>query len=177
MLRMKKLSALLLTLAMLAAMSTTAFAVEVPDPNRNGSISLKMEYDGKAVSGGALTAYRVGEISEDDGNYSFALSLEFAASGADLSDLSSATAQKLADFAKKQNLTGTTETIGTDGEALFSNVKPGLYLIIQSKAASGYEAVSPFLVSVPMNEDGVYIYDVDATPKVETLKPAGAQGH
>ena len=41
--------------------------------------------------------------------------------------------------------------------------------MVQTKAANGYEAVKPFLVSVPMNENGTYAYDVDATPKMSTL--------
>ena len=49
-------------------------------------------------------------------------------------------------------------------------MEPGLYLLVQYKAAEGYEAAAPFLVSVPMNEDGTYIYDVDASPKVELTK-------
>lgn len=32
---------------------------------------MNMAYNGEAVTGGTLTAYRVGEIIEDDGNYSF----------------------------------------------------------------------------------------------------------
>ena len=45
-----------------------------------------------------------------------------------------------------------------------------MYLLVQNQAAEGYQAAAPFLVSVPMNEDGTYIYDVDASPKVELTK-------
>lgn len=167
---LKKTAAMLLACILLCAMSTTAFAHEVPDLSKTGAISLTFEYKGKAVPGGTVTAYRVGDVAENDGNYDFALSQQFAGSNADLSNLSAAgLAQTLADYAKAQNLSGTSVTIGNDGKAKFSDLKLGLYLIVQTKAADGYEPVSPFLVTVPMNENGVYVYDVDATPKMETI--------
>ena len=68
---MKKLAVLLLALTMLCGLSLTAYAHEVPGETRTGSITVNMAYNGEAVTGGTLTAYRVGEIIEDDGNYSF----------------------------------------------------------------------------------------------------------
>ena len=41
---------------------------------------------------------------------------------------------------------------------------------MQKKAADGWSCISPFLISVPNMQDGVYVYDVDASPKIE-LKP------
>lgn len=172
MLKRKKLLALLLTCVLICALSVTAFAKETPDLGKTGSLSLTMLYQGKAVSGGTVTAYRVGDVAVNNGNYSFVLSTEFAESEADLSNLSAAgLAQTLADYAEKQKLTGTSAAIGNDGKAEFSGIKLGLYLIVQTKAASGYEKALPFLVSVPMYVDGSYVYDVDATPKITPVKP------
>lgn len=171
MLKWKRLSALALACALVLAMSVTALAHEVPDVTKTGSISLSFVYDGTPVPGGALTAYRVGEVAEDDGNYGFTLSQYFAPSGADLSDITaSGLARELAEFATEKELTGTGATIGGDGTAVFSGLTLGLYLVVQTEAAQGYEPVSPFLVSVPMYREEAYVYDVDATPKMETLK-------
>ena len=63
-----------------------------------------------------------------------------------------------------------TANIGSTGKAVFRNVTPGLYLLVQQSAAEGYLAADPFLVSVPMMENGTYIYDVDASPKTELEK-------
>lgn len=41
---------------------------------------------------------------------------------------------------------------------------------MQNQAADGYLKAAPFLVSVPMLEDGVYIYEVIANTKVELEK-------
>ena len=41
---------------------------------------------------------------------------------------------------------------------------------MQVEAAPGYEAVQPFLVTVPMLEDGRYVYDVNAYGKTALKK-------
>lgn len=154
-----------------------AFAIEVPDVNRNGSISVTMTDpdSGKAVPGGTLTLYRVGDVLEDDGNYSFTLSQAFAGSKLSLADPESETlAEKLADYASKHSIRGESKTIGQHGGVVFSSQKAGLFLIVQTKAAEGYEAVNPFLVSLPMQDGESWNYNVNATPKMELLteKPA-----
>ena len=167
----KKLSVLLIAIFLIFSMSMTTYAHEVPDDSKKGSVSVTMTYDGNAVSGGKMILYRVGEIYEDDGNYSFTLTEDFAKSGVSLDDLSSTSlAKTLAAYSSEHKLTGTEVEIDNNGKATAENLTLGLYLIVQNEAAKGYEAVDPFLVTVPMNEDGSYIYHVDATPKLSILK-------
>ena len=63
----------LLALLFLLALPLSAAAHAVPDESRNGhcSITISMTYKGKAVRGGTLALYKVGDVAEDDGNYSF----------------------------------------------------------------------------------------------------------
>lgn len=166
----KRLSAILFFVLLLCTISITAYAHDVPDSSRKGSVSVTMRTTETAVPGGTLTLYRVGDVYEDNGNYSFVLSGDFSGSKEPLKDIQSAAlAKSLSDYAKKNNLTGTTQTIDNNGKVDFTDLKLGLYLLVQNKAAEGYNEVDPFLVSVPMMENGVYVYDVDASPKVETL--------
>lgn len=145
-------------------------AHEVPDVNRQGSIGIAMRYNGSPVAGGTLTLYRTGDILENDGNYGFVLSEQFAEAGISLDSVQSPeTAKKLALFAKQHSITGQTGTISSDGKLEFEKLQPGLYLLVQSKAAQGYYSIKPFLVSVPMSESGSYSYHVDASPKVSPL--------
>ena len=155
------LTALLLTLCLPVA----ALAHEVPD--LNPSIEVTMKIGDKTVSGGTLTATLVGYI---DGDYSFR-----RLDGEELTDISSTTAPgKLKDFAdnygKNHPMTSLTVNINKEGKAKFGNLKPGLYLITQKKAASGYNPLAPFLVSVPYNDDGHYEYNVDINSKAELEK-------
>lgn len=171
----KRLFAMLLSLLLCCCFGVTAFAQEAPDLSRTGSVSVEMTYEGKAVSGGTVTLYRVGEISEEDGNYSFALTGDFTGSGVSLDDISSSVlAEGLAKYVSDKKLSGTQAGIGSDGKVTVDGLELGLYLVVQTKAANGFEPVSPFLISVPMYEDGAYLYDVNAAPKLSTLTKAKA---
>ena len=104
-------------------------------------------------------------------NYRFVLTEAFAGSKVSLEEVSSAQlANTLAAYAKDHKLSGTAKDVDKDGEIAFTGLDLGLYLLVQHKAAKGYETAAPFLVSVPMEEDGVLRYDVDASPKVELEK-------
>ena len=159
-----------LVLLLIFALALQVSAHEVPDLTRQGSITVTMCYDGAVIPGGEMTLYRVGDIREDDGNYSFVLSASFAASGIALENVQSATtAEALADFASEQKLAGTKQKIGENGTVTFDALEPGLYLLVQSSAASGFRKAAPFLVSLPMLQSGNYSYQVDASPKVSPV--------
>lgn len=163
----KYLISLTLALALIASLPLAASAHPVPDRNREGSITVTMRYKEKAVPGGSLTLYRVGDVHEDDGNYSYVPATAFQGAVTSFEDIQSpALAETLAEYAKKQRLSPvTTKTIGNDGTVTFSGLELGLYLLVQDTAAQGYGNVSPFLVSVPYLKDDRYIYDVASTPK------------
>lgn len=190
----KQLAALALTLLLCAVPASTAFAAHpAPDLSReDGSIYAAMNYDGQPVGGGSLTLYRVGDVQESDGDYSFVLTEEFAGGSALLPDNEvkrygegegeisySDLAADLAAHASANGLSGTTVTIGNDGKIEFTGLKMGLYLIVQNTPADGFEAISPFLVSLPMymevyNEESgeteeSYIYQVNVESKMSEL--------
>ncbi len=170
---MRRLTAWLMAAALsVAGMGTAAYAAEVPDLSATGTISLTMKYDGSVVKGGAISLYRVGDIKEDDGNYSFVLTDDFADSGVSLDDVTSTeAAEALKTYITENRLTGlgTSQSLSS-GTATWENLSVGLYLLVQTTRAGGYKLASPFLVSVPMQEDGVYVYTVEAAPKVELEK-------
>lgn len=161
---------MVLLMMLICMMTLPVQAHDVPDLTKQGSITVTMRYDGRVIAGGELTLYRVGDIREQDGNYSFTLSQEFADSGISLGNLQSAeTAEKLAEFAAEKKVAGTTRTIGSDGTVCYSDLKLGLYLLVQKKAAAGFAPVQPFLVTLPMLVGESYHYQVDAGPKVSPV--------
>lgn len=171
---MKRLREAVIIAAVALAMclsTAVAFAHEVPDASRDGSLSITMTYDKQSVPGGTVTLHRVADVVQDDGDYIFVLSSEFSGSNVSLDDLESAEAAKaLASYAEAQQLAGVTQNIDDSGSVVFADLEIGLYLATQQQAAEGYLAFDPFLVSVPMVEDGAYVYDVDASPKLELEK-------
>ena len=93
----KKILSFLAAALLLACLPLHAFAHEVPDMDRQGSIEITMKYGDKAVSGGTLTATKVGKVEEEDGNYFFV-----RLDGEPLTDITSPDAPKeLETFAKE----------------------------------------------------------------------------
>ena len=168
----KRLAALALSLDLCCSWAPGAYAHDVPDMTKTGSISAEMLYDGEAVGGGTVTLYKAGDVAEDNGNYGFTLTGDFSGSGASLEDISaSGLADRLGEYAPENDLTGTTINISSDGTWMAGDLELGLYLVVQQDAADGFEPIAPFLVSVPMYDEaaGVYNYSVDAQPKLSTL--------
>lgn len=163
----------LLLLVLLCLSVVPSWAHEVPDLKKTGSITLTLQYNGKPLSGGSFALYRVGTVTEKDGDYSFITAgTGFSAFSGSLDKLDAALAQKLKDYADSQKLQPVASAKNSGGKAVFSKVTPGLYLVVQTQRCTGYELLSPFLVSVPMNEDGHYRYDIDAAGKFKpTPKP------
>lgn len=161
--------------AVCVADMTAASAVTLPDLDRSGSIKVAMREaeTGAGIPGGTMTLFRVGDVHEEDWNFSFVPSKDFSDCDPSLVNLQTPdAAQILADYAENRKIAGTTVTVDEKGYANFAAVKPGMYLLVQKQAPEGYYAVNPFLVSVPFSEKGEYIYDVDASPKTELLSKA-----
>ena len=66
---------------------------------------------------------------------------------------------------------GKPQTPDANGQLTYSGLTAGLYLLVQTKAADGFETIQPFLVSLPMGTDSGWAYHVDASPKVGVKKP------
>lgn len=161
----KRILSLLCALMLLPLLALSAVADVVDTPKR-GSITIQMKHDGKNVPGGELTIYRVAKINGS----AFEYLPDYASCEIPLGDLSSASLPAtLAALVKAKNLQGTMGTIDANGKIKFHDLETGLYLIIQTKAAEGFHAVNPFLVTLPRTVGGKYVYDVDASPKVELI--------
>lgn len=166
----KRLAAVLAALTLLVWCAAPASALEVVDLSRTGSIKVSL-YDSEtseAVGGGTLTLYRVAKVQKDNANLSFVYTNGFEDCGVELGDLSEGElagrlAEKIAATAES-----TTVEISDLGAAEFGDLEVGLYLVVQTTAAENYNVINPFLVSVPIQENGSYVYDVDALPKVGT---------
>ena len=177
----RRLAALLVLLCLLAVCALPAFAtsaniklVDKLGQPMTGTIRVRLydQTNQKALSGGQLTIYKVAEVQRKNGNLSFEYCGDFDGCGIELGDLSDSTlADQLQSFLAP-GAEGTVQTVDSDGYATFENLELGLYLVVQTKASSGYEAVNSFLVSLPMAEDGEWNYEVDASPKVSGVTPA-----
>ena len=158
-----------LILALVSCLCLTVHAKNVPDLTQNGSITIVFRWALRPLQDGEMALYRVGDIREDNGNYTFVPVPELADSRVNLNDLDDpALARRLADLAVEKDLKPLTAEI-RNGEARFEDVTPGLYVVVQTRASTGFAEISPFLISMPRYEDGEYITDVVAKPKVPVI--------
>lgn len=175
---MKKCVISLMLVLTILSVPLTASAQPVLDLTRRGSITITMRYQNKPVSGGSLNAYQVGSVQEDNGNYSFvpvkALQDRISKFWDIQSPALAGTLAKYAALKKLPPVTAKPAAIGKNGTAVFSNLEPGLYLVVYD--SPDHKKCEPFLVSLPYLEDGAYRYDVDASPKVRFVPPTGGGG-
>lgn len=169
---MKKILLFILSVSMFIRLFDIAvFSYSVPDLDRLGSISVTMRYGDESVSGGSMALYRVADVTSDNGNFFFTPCGDFASLDEDITDVDSdSLSLMVAAFIEQNDIIGITMPIDSDGRVTFYDLKPGLYMLIQTVAAKGYNCANPFLVTLPMN-DGEYLYDVDASAKVELNDP------
>lgn len=166
--------ALLLALVLACGMALSAYAADNAslDFTQTGSIELTLaDSDGNAVSGGAVTLYQVATLYLEDGDMAYAYTDGFADCGATLDVEDTSLAETLADYVSSEGVSGTTLSIGSSGTVSFGGLELGLYLVVQTTESDNYETISPFVVTVPLEEDGVWVYDVDASPKVGAVTP------
>lgn len=161
-----RFAVLLLTAVLALSMIHSVSAHEVPDLSKSGTITFQVTWEGEPLEDGEFRMYRVGDIVENDGDFLFALVPELADSGVNLENTDDpALAQQLADLAADAGLEFLTAAV-ENGQAYFADVVPGLYVVVQTEACTGFAKMNPFLISMPRFEDGAYVMDVVAKPKV-----------
>lgn len=167
----KRMLSFLVAALLLACLPINAFAHEVPNPKETGSIKITMRLGEKTVPGGTLSCTRVGYIDSEDGNYFF----RRIGDGKKVEDVRSEDAAQdmveyVMDYKNVYNFPKNIKTIDKNGVAKFEQLETGLYLITQTSPAEGYYAIKPFIVGVPNNVDGHYVYDVSINAKTEPEK-------
>lgn len=171
-----RILAVLVALILILSFTVNASAIEesaenMPDLAEKGSLTLIMDIDGKPLNSGSLNLYRVADVSlVEENRYDFRLLDSLTAAGAilDTNDLyDDVQAQNLLKYSQKALEYYFSLPI-KEGKVCFANLEPGLYLVWQRSedASEGYDAISPFLISVPKLQNGVYTLHVEAEPKV-----------
>lgn len=180
-------TAVMMAITLLPAMANAESTIT--DPQAKGSLTInkttnKKDADGKypGLGGAEFTIYKVASLElGTNGKYkSWKLTTDFARLSLTpdtLGSISTADLEAKANEAKKiaADLTGQSQTTadGTcetrKGEATFSNLELGYYLVVETKTPSKYVASKPFFVSIPetvTTADGsTWNYNVSVSPK------------
>lgn len=171
--------AIAVVIIMLCSVSLTALAAaDSPslDWSMSGDSSIMVEIkdeDGEMVTDGSLTIYQVALLEQNNGDMVYSFTSDFSGCGLSLGNVtadSTTLASKLAAYVSANHITSTSKT-NTNGTVVFDNLELGLYLIVQTTESAGYYTMNPFVVSVPLDVNDTWVYNVDASPKVGVLAP------
>lgn len=168
----RKLISVFLLVWILCMMPMMAFAQDF-DSDRIGSISVTlMNQDGiTPITGAELSLYYVATVSVNGkNNLRFAFTKAFEDCGCALDD--PALSAKLDAFVKDHSVSAEKHVTDAGGNVTFANLPLGLYFVQQTNTVAGYAACTPFLVTVPNQSNGGYVYDVNASPKTDVTKLA-----
>lgn len=170
-----RLAAVLLAVCLVVCCALPAFATSASlVSGRLGSLHVRLydTHNDVPLRGGELTLYQVAAVKRTGGNLSYAYTGDFTGCGVPLGDLSDSTlADQLAKYLPTVPTVAAQQNVDEEGYADFTKLPQGLYLVMQTEASHGYEAIKPFLVSIPLPDGDSWIYDVDATPKVGATIP------
>ena len=148
------------------------------DPTRQASLHIDLKEVGTATTDktAVIAVYHVGEWDGTKGQYT--LTERFAGSGADITGLETAdnvrNASRILDaYAASQNLVETAKQTTSNGEATFTGLSTGLYLVCQRRGNSDNVTVSPFLTTLPVldEETDTWNYTVNCYPKSQADTP------
>ncbi len=159
---MRKVLWLLCVAAWLFLLTTVVSAAEI-----RGSIRVKLETGDLPVINGAVTLYQVG-IKLEEG---YRITEGF---GGGLVRKSDADSEKLAQWlAESADEAGINMLLDADGNAVFSELEEGLYMLVQTERIDGFYPIYPVLLTIPQEENWDVLVHKAPVPVVTELPKTG----
>jgi uncharacterized surface anchored protein len=151
----------------LAALPLTVNAQQL-DNSLKGSVSVTLvSQDGeKVLEGAVLSVFYVATVEADEnGILRYTYTDVFAECGTALDDPELIAALDV--FVAGKDLASRKMVTDSMGNAVCEDLPLGLYFVQQSRAVEGFAPCAPFLVTVPIQTEAGFDYDVDASPKTD----------
>ena len=146
----------------LFSLSTVASAAE-----NIGSIHVKLEAGDLPVINGAVTLYQVGIRTEEG----YRITEGF---GGGIIRQSDADSEKLAQWlAESAEEAGMSMLLDADGNAVFSELEEGLYMLVQTERMDGFYPIYPVLLAIPQEENWDVLVHKAPVPVVTELPKTG----
>ena len=178
--RKSKMAAFLTALMMTVCFCQAVFAADTAgiDTARQGALAIDLKTVEETTTNKTATiaVYKAGEWDGSQGRYE--LTESFQGSGADIHHLSTAedllkASQLLDQYALDQKIEETAVQTTSNGEARFTGLSTGLYLVCQREGTSDNVTMSPFLTTLPVldEETNTWNYEVNCYPKSQPDTP------
>ena len=169
----KKVVSVIIMLVM--CITLFSFGASAVSLDKKGSISLTIrdKETRETLSDAVFRVYLIAYAYEDNGNIYFVYTDEFKDNGMDLDGFSdSYLPVHLRAYAELKSLPYTEKSSDSKGNIVFDNLSCGAYLVVPVSVADGYLNPAPFVIPVPLRDktQDKWVYDIDASPKVEAEK-------
>lgn len=143
--------------------------------DKNGSITIHI-YDAdneSIIEGAVFRLYFFAEAYEKNNGIGYDYVIPYDDCNMDMGNLQDAYLPvHLTHYALTHELPYTQKTSDVNGELIFDNLIPGVYLVVPSGISPEYFVPAPFVINIPLfDEDSKnWIYDINATPKMLIYK-------
>lgn len=174
---MNKTSKKLIASVIVSVMCFTlfSFGASAVSLDEKGSVTLTVvdKETREPVSDATFRLYMIASAYVKDSGISYIYTDKFKNSGMDIDNFSDAYFPvHLMVYAKDNEIPFEEKTSDSSGKVSFENLQCGAYLVVPSEIEEGYINPLPFIVTVPTknNEQNKWLYDIDASPKLEADK-------
>lgn len=171
---------LCMTFAMCTANASAADLTEY-DPLQKCSLRVTLalpESNAAVVTGAEITLYRVADLNVSNERITYTYSGDFASYGTYLLNPSDKSLpDQLFAYALEHQAEGTALMTNRKGQVLFENLEAGVYLGAETESSDLEALFTPFLICLPSGYDEQWIYDIDASPKVDVLRLTDVSVH
>ena len=166
----RKILTICLSVLLLATCAITVSAEEF-DLGKTGSISVTLteQYEKTPIAGAELSVYHIATVGiNTDKKLNYIYTEAFAKTGIAIDDPD--LAAKLDAYLSENEAAAIKLCTDAKGTASCKDLPLGLYFVRQTNAVEGFAPCTPFLVTVPVENESGYIYAVNASPKTEVAK-------
>ncbi|MBQ3135935.1 MAG: Cna B-type domain-containing protein [Clostridia bacterium] len=148
--------------------------------SKNGSITLHVadSTTGEAIESASFRLYFFAAAYEKSNGIGYDYVVPYDDCNMDINNLQDAYLPiHLTHFAFTHDLPFTIKSSDKNGSIVFDNLVPGVYLIVPAGNIPDYFMPSPFVINIPVysKESKNWIYDINATPKMQIYESEGAE--
>ena len=166
----RKIISFCVIILLLLTCSYTVFAEEF-NLDKTGAISVTLiePKQKEPIVNAELSVYRIATVAMDeDGKLIYDYTQDFKQLDIEIDDAALVT--RLDAFVSQHSEPFVKITTNEEGTASCSDLPLGLYFVKQTGAVAGFAPCTPFTVTVPKENNGEYIYEVNASPKTEVSR-------
>ena len=160
---------------------STADAVEPISPEKSCSLTLRYVCDGIAFENLPVKLYRIAAVSAEA---QYTLTPQFRSSGLEINGIQTAGEWDVIRSSLEAHILAAgiapdvESATDADGHACFTDLMPGLYLVaaVHTEQEGWHYSFRSALIALPgLDESGLWLYDIAATPKPDILPPSEPQ--